>query len=104
MKESKEPKTSCRIISVQSLQSSFYHSTCLLSSISFGDKSNCKNPLDITCFTQLFVIFVFRAVSFSTEIYKQISGEEAKEDKPAKSPVQDLKSVQMIKANPKRKT
>lgn len=45
-------------------------------------------------------------MSFSTEIYKQISGEEAKEDKPAKSPVglQDLKSVQMIKAEPKRKT
>lgn len=54
-------------------------------------------------FTQLF-IFVFRAVSFSTEIYKQISGEEAKDDKPAKSPVQDLKSDQMIKAKPKRKT
>lgn len=82
---------------------SLYCFKCLLSLISFGDKSNCKNPLDITCFTQLF-IFVFRAVSFSTEIYKQISGEEAKEDKPAKSPVQDLKSYQMIKANPKRKT
>lgn len=43
-------------------------------------------------------------MSFSTEIYKQISGEEVKEDKPAKSPVQDLKSDQMIKAKPKRKT
>lgn len=43
-------------------------------------------------------------MSFSTEIYKQISGEETKEDKPGKIPVQDLKSDQMNKAKPKRKT